>query len=184
MYLSDLIDAENIFDGVKCKIWRCKKNQREFESKLSSVTIGGNKSKKQLSDIENITKIYKSREGVIKFYNTYFKMIHKAAYDSKLGKGLKILTAKQMLQKLPMVLEEVKSGNPSENLLNEIIQILYSLYQEEKVTKKVYNNKMNSIKLLNRMDTIFMNSKRSETSDPHRLLLNLTDKLNLKRSDK
>ena len=34
------------------------------------------------------------------------------------------------------------------------------------------------------MDTIFMNSKNSKTSDPHRLLLNLTDKINLKRSDK
>ena len=43
---------------------------------------------------------------------------------------------------------------------------------------------MNSIKLKNRMDTIFMNSENSKTSDPHRLLLNLTDKINLKRSDK
>ena len=43
---------------------------------------------------------------------------------------------------------------------------------------------MNSIKLKNRMDIIFMNSKNSETSDPHRLLLNLTDKINLKRNDK
>ena len=34
------------------------------------------------------------------------------------------------------------------------------------------------------MDTIFMNSVDSKTTDPHRLLLNLTDKLNLKRSDK
>ena len=33
------------------------------------------------------------------------------------------------------------------------------------------------------MNTIFMNSKNSETSDPHRLLLNLTDKINLKRTD-
>ena len=34
------------------------------------------------------------------------------------------------------------------------------------------------------MDTIFMNSENSKTSDPHRLLLNLTDKTNLRRSDK
>ena len=34
------------------------------------------------------------------------------------------------------------------------------------------------------MGTIFMNSKNSKTSDPHRLLLNLTDKINLKRSDR
>ena len=42
---------------------------------------------------------------------------------------------------------------------------------------------MNSIKLRNRMDTIFMNSKNSKTTDPHRLLLNLADKITLKRSD-
>ena len=43
---------------------------------------------------------------------------------------------------------------------------------------------MNSIKLQNRTDTIFKNSENSETSDPHRLLLILSDKTNLKRSDK
>ena len=43
---------------------------------------------------------------------------------------------------------------------------------------------MNSIKLWNRIDNIFMNSDNSKTSDPHRLLLNLTDEINLKRSDK
>ena len=43
---------------------------------------------------------------------------------------------------------------------------------------------MNSIKSQNRMDTIFMNSENSKTSDPHRLLLNLTNKINLKRSNK
>ena len=43
---------------------------------------------------------------------------------------------------------------------------------------------MNSTKLQNRMDTTFMNSKNSKTTDPHRLLLNLADKIKLKRSDK
>ena len=43
---------------------------------------------------------------------------------------------------------------------------------------------MNSMKLLNRMDTIFMNSQKNETSDPHTLFLKLTDKIKLKRSDK
>ena len=43
---------------------------------------------------------------------------------------------------------------------------------------------MNSIKLRNRMNTIFMNSENSKISDHHRLLLNLSDKINLKRSDK
>ena len=43
---------------------------------------------------------------------------------------------------------------------------------------------MHTIKLENRMDTIFMNSGNSKTSDPHRLLVNLSDEINLKRSDK
>ena len=83
----------------------------EFESKLSSIKIKGNKSVKHLSEIENIRKFYKSREEVIKFYNEYFKMIHKAANDSKCGKGFKILTLKQMLQRLPLSLAQVKAGN-------------------------------------------------------------------------
>ena len=88
-----------------------------------------------------------------------------------------------MLQRLPITLAQVKAGNTSENLLSEIRQIIYSLYQAKEITKKVFNNIMNSIKLLNRMDTIFMNSVNSKTSNPHRLLLNLLDKINLKRSD-
>ena len=52
------------------------------------------------------------------------------------------------------------------------------------ITKTIYNNIMNSIKLQNRMDTIFMNYANSKTSDPHRLLPKLLDKINLKRSDK
>ena len=52
-----------------------------------------------------------------------------------------------MLQRLPIALAEVKAVNTSENLLNEIRQIIYYLYQEKKLLKKVYNNATNSIKL-------------------------------------
>ena len=61
------------------------------------------------------------------------------------GKGLKILTPKQMLQRLPIALAQVKAGNNSESLLNEIRQIVYSLYQSKQITKKVYNNIIKSI---------------------------------------
>ena len=47
-----------------------------------------------------------------------------------------------MIQRLPMAFAQVKAGNNSENLLNEIRQIIYSLYQSKEVTKKVYNNLM------------------------------------------
>ena len=60
---------------------------------------------------------------------------------------LKILTPKQMLQRLPIAVAQVKAGSASENLLNEIRQIINSLYRAKEITKKVYNNIMNSIKL-------------------------------------
>ena len=54
--------------------------------------------------------------------------------------GLQILIPKQMLQRLPVALSQVKAGNNSENLLNEIGQSVYSLHQsEKKVTKKVHH---------------------------------------------
>ena len=56
---------------------------------------------------------------------------------------LKVLTPKQMLQRLPIALAQVKSGNNSESLLNQIRQIVCSLYQSKQITKKVYNNILN-----------------------------------------
>ena len=53
------------------------------------------------------------------------------------GTGLKILTPKQMLQRLPIALAQVKAGNNSESLLNEIRQIVYFLYQYKQIKKKV-----------------------------------------------
>ena len=50
-----------------------------------------------------------------------------------------------MFQRLPIALAQVKAGNNSESLLNEIRQIVYSLYQSKKITKKVYNNIIKSI---------------------------------------
>ena len=61
--------------------------------------------------------------------------------DSK----LKILTPKQMLQRLPIVLAQVIAGNNSERLLNKIRQIIYSLHKAKEITKKVYNNLMKSL---------------------------------------
>ena len=58
---------------------------------------------------------------------------------------LKILTPKQMLQKSTIALAQLKAGNNSKRLLNEIRQIVYSLYQSKQITKKVYNNIIKSI---------------------------------------
>ena len=56
------------------------------------------------------------------------------------GKGFKILTPNKLLTRLPTLLAQIKAGNNSYTLKNEIKQILYLLYQHNKITKKVYNN--------------------------------------------
>ena len=66
-------------------------------------------------------------------------------YKTKHGTGLKLLTPKEMLQRLPIALAQVKAGNNSQSLLNEIRKIVYSLYQSKEITKKVYNNIIKSI---------------------------------------
>ena len=89
--------------------------------------------------------LQKARNEAIKFYDDYFSMMSEAKHRATKGIGLKVLTPKQMLQRLPIALAPVKTGNNSEILLNEIRQIVYSLYQSKKITKKLYNNLMKSL---------------------------------------
>ena len=80
--------------------------------------------------------LYKARNEAIKFYDDYSLTMSEAKTKATKETGLKILTTKQMLQRLPIALAEVKAGNNSEILLNKIRQIVYSLYQSNKSLKK------------------------------------------------
>ena len=93
--------------------------------------------------------LYKARNEAMKLYDDYSSIIsdnkNQAIKETKQrGTGLKILTPKQMLQRLSIALAQVKADNNSENLLNEIRQIIYSLYRSKEITKKVYNNLIKS----------------------------------------
>ena len=84
----------------------------------------------------------------INFIENYGSMILEANRIARQeGEGLKILTPNQMLKRLPIALAQKKTGNNSESLLNEIRQIVYSLYQSKEITKKVYNKIIKSIKV-------------------------------------
>ena len=89
----------------------------------------------------------KAQNSVIEFFGYYFSIVSKTKHKATKGTGLKILIPKQMLQILPIALAQVKAGNNSGSLLNEIRQIFYSLYQFKEITKKVYKNTMKSIQL-------------------------------------
>ena len=88
----------------------------------------------------NIDMFYKARNEAIKFFDEYSSMVSEAKRKATKGTGLRILTPKQMLHRLPRALAQVKVGNNSENLLNEMRQIIYFLYQSREITKIVYNN--------------------------------------------
>ena len=76
------------------------------------------KSKEQKRSLRSIKLVYELWEAVIELFNDYSSIASEAKYNVKYGEGLKILTPKQMLQKLPIVFAQVKTGNTSENLLN------------------------------------------------------------------
>ena len=106
--------------------------------------------KRKLRDdvLNSVTSLVQGRETVFTAFKS--RIFHKPE-ESQEGTGankmLKILTPNQMLKRLPIALAQVKAGNNSESLLNEIRQIVYSLYQSKEITKKVYNNIINSIKV-------------------------------------
>ena len=94
-----------------------------------------------------IENFHNSRRDVVEMFNNYAREISRSIYDFKQGTGLKRLTPNQMLKRLPITLAQIKAGNNSESLLNEIRQIAYSLYRSKEITKKVYNNIIKSIKI-------------------------------------
>ena len=80
-------------------------------------------------NIEENKKIINIAESIL-----YFNQQNQAE------KGLKILTPKQMLSRLPIILAQLKAGNNSEKLKNEIRQLLHSLYRSKELTKQLYKS--------------------------------------------
>ena len=89
--------------------------------------------------------LYKSRQAIIKLFKDYFSIVSEVKYEIKYGEGIKILTPKQILQRLPIAFAQVKTRITSQNLINQIRQIICSLYRAKEITKKVCNNIMNSV---------------------------------------
>ena len=125
-----------------------KKYQKDYLDYLKIIRKG-NKSVEQRETLANLNIFYNTRVEAIKFIEDYGSKILEAKKQAKEQErtGLKILTPNQMLKRLPIALAQIKAGNNSESLLNEIRQIVYSLYPSREITKKVYNNIINSMKV-------------------------------------
>ena len=98
--------------------------RKKIKSDLNEIVKRRNKSEEQKGAIKSIKKFW-SQENVIKLFNDCSKILSEAKYKAKYGEGLKILTPKQMLQRLSKALTQLKAGNTSENLLNELRQIIF-----------------------------------------------------------
>ena len=124
-------------------------SKKKLKEALGYIKQGNpkNRSEEQQNTMDNIENLYNARQEVVKMFNDYARNMSRNIYDSKQEEtGLKILTPKQMLQRLPISLAQIKAGNNSQSLLNEI-KLVYSLYQSKEMTKKVYNNILKSIKV-------------------------------------
>ena len=148
---SGLKDPLTLLDDIKkgeTTLEQAKNYQKNYLDYLKTIRKG-NKNVKQRETLANLNMFYNAREEAIKFIEDYGSMILEARKLAKEqeGTGLKILTPNQMLKRLPIALAQIKAGNNSESLLNEIGQIVYSLYRSKEITKKVYNNIINSIKV-------------------------------------
>ena len=148
----DLDDPLTFLNNIKkgeISMEKAIKQQYNVRKYLNLIRIG-NKNDNQKRTLANINVFYNARDNAINFIRDYGRMILKAreqALVEQYGKGLKILIPNQMLKRLPIALAQIKAGNNSESLLNEIRQTVYSLYRSKEITKKVYNNIINSIKV-------------------------------------
>ena len=101
------------------------------EKEKGSVSPNQRKMRRYARDLKHIVDLYNIKSG---------------SDTSKKGEGLKILTNKQMLNCLPILLAQIQAGNNSKTLKNELRQILYTLYWSKVFTKTVYNNLIKSIR--------------------------------------
>ena len=109
------------------------KKFEHYKSKKKDGSVSPNQKK--------MIRYARDLKGIADLYN-----IKSDSDTSKKGEGLKILTNKQMLNRLPILLAQIQAGNISIKLKNEIRQILYSLYRSKVLTKTVYNNLIKSIR--------------------------------------
>ena len=137
---SELTDPLTFLDKIKkgeLKLETAKDYQKNLFEDIKYIR-NGNKNPEQKKILANLNMFYNGRKSVIKFVEDYGSMVleAKTLAREQEGIGLKILTPNQMLKRLPIALALVKAGNNSQSLLNEIRQIVYSLYRSKEITKK------------------------------------------------
>ena len=114
------------------------KNLVGFDNKYRPRTI--EVKRKERDTYKSACTLYKDQELILNGFKS-------GIFTIKAIKGPKILTPKQILQRLPRALAQAKVGSTSQNLPNKVRQIMYSLYRAKETTKNVHDNIRNSVKI-------------------------------------
>ena len=134
------ISLLNAIKNGEMSLEEAKNRQKDYLYYLNIIRKRNN-NPTQRKTLSNIDNHFNARNSAIKFIQDYGSMILEvkrlAKEEEEKGKGLKILTPNQMLKRLPIALAQIKAGNNSESLLNEIRQIVCSLHRSKEITKKL-----------------------------------------------
>ena len=135
------IKASNLYDKL-LNIYKTQYNELTEDSKKMITVLN----KPEMLSLDFIEDDLPSLEGDEEPEETIADRVKLNPRKRKnKGTGLKIFIPNKLLHRLPILLVQIKAGNNSCKLKNEIIKILYLLYQHNKITKKVYNNFIKSL---------------------------------------
>ena len=128
MFLQDLGDLLE-------KLQKSKNNLEISKIQVNLINSGSRDIGEEIEDMSEHRKETENPNGIVNVVENILEFNRQQQ-----GQGLKILTPSQMLSRLPISLAQLKAGNNSEKLKNEIRQLLYSLYRSKKLTKQLYKS--------------------------------------------
>ena len=117
------------------KLKKLRNNPEKNRIQVNLINSGLRDLKKEIPDMSEEEKETKNPNEIVNIVASILEFNRQQQ-----GQGLKILTPSQMLSRLPISLAQLKAGNNSEKLKNEIRQLLYSLYRSKKLTKQLYKS--------------------------------------------
>ena len=130
----ELVTNNFLFQDLRALLEKLKKSKTYAENNEIQVNLIKSRLGNFKEEIEDMSKEEKETERPNEIVNIVEKILE--FNRQQLGQGIKILTPSQMISRLPISLVQLKAGNNSEKLKNEIRQLLYSLYRSKKLTKK------------------------------------------------
>ena len=112
-------------------------NDKEKKNKLVNVINSGLKDlKEEIKEMSEEERKIEEPDKIVEIVEEILRFIK----EKQERQGIKIVTPNQMLSRFPIFLAQLKAGNNSEKIKNEIRQLLYSLQRSKNMTKQIYNN--------------------------------------------